>query len=784
MRKLIKPVKKSKKEEPQILTRKGVFKKPNNTINKKRRLDVVIVSVNYNDLVLVSLINNVKIFDNITIVTSTEDKMCQQICKKFGVKCVVTDSMYDSGAKFNRGKAINEGIKSLNDPDYILIIDADIVVKNKINLESLNEDYLYTSDRWICKSYGLYKQWKNGNIELNKIGSNESDRGIGFFQLFNINNKNIDKDKPYPETSNDAAFDDLLFRDKFVNRTKIEENTIIHLGDPYINWSGRVTMRFLSDDEFTENYEKVSSILKISNRDQNIKPKLAVITTFFNPKNYINLKYNYLKFSEKIKEKADLFPIELSFNGDFFIEDKNVIQINGSEENILWQKERLLNIVLEKLPKEYTNVAWVDCDIIFENENWIDELNEKLKSYKVVQLYEYADRLSKKDEVEKVSMSIIKRIDEINKIDINLSLGIPGFAWTIRRECIDKIKFLDTQIIGGGDSLMFYSFFGISKGIVSNQMNKEWFDVFKKWYNESYNEINCSVSYISGRIKHLYHGEIINRKYNTRYKLLSENGFDPNIDMKINESGLWEIKNKNISECLSNYFIDRDEDDNIIDINKYFDKIYVLNLDRRMDRFESIKNKLEKLEIEFERFSAIDGNNISDGEYDFSNFKQGKGMLENKYALACLKSHFKIIKDAKENNYKRILIFEDDVLISKNIKVHIQKIRNIKKWKLIYLGSSQYDWNLDFIEDFYLSRKSLGTFAYAIDMSIYDDILNLEISKSVDNLLSDIQYTYYGECFTFYPNVCISDVTESDIRNSRLQKPHNEKMRWNLNDYI
>jgi hypothetical protein len=43
MRKPIKPVKKSKKEEPQILIRKGVFKKPNNTINKKRRLDVIVV---------------------------------------------------------------------------------------------------------------------------------------------------------------------------------------------------------------------------------------------------------------------------------------------------------------------------------------------------------------------------------------------------------------------------------------------------------------------------------------------------------------------------------------------------------------------------------------------------------------------------------------------------------------------------------------------------------------------------------------------------------------------
>ena len=77
----------------------------------------------------------------------------------------------------------------------------------------------------------------------------------------------------------------------------------------------------------------------IHNRKLIQKNKLAIITSFFNPYNDISLKYNYLLFSHNIKKYATLFPIELSFDGNFFIEDNNAIRINGDKDNILWQKD-------------------------------------------------------------------------------------------------------------------------------------------------------------------------------------------------------------------------------------------------------------------------------------------------------------------------------------------------------------------------------------------------------------------------------------------------------------
>ncbi len=525
--------------------------------------------------------------------------------------------------------------------------------------------------------------------------------------------------------------------------------------------------------------EPVEVNLKEDKRPIGNDRKLAVITSFFNPANYVNIRHNYLQFSREIKKHADLFPIELSFNGEFFIEDENVIRINGNEENVLWQKERLLSIVLDNLPEEYTNVAWLDCDILFENQNWAEEINSKLEEYKVVQVYETAKRLDENGEIGLTSTGIIKKNEEDGKIHDDIR-GTTGFGWAIRREVIDEIKFIDTQIIGGADAIMYLSFYGIQGTRIHGHMGKEWQLAIKEWCDRAFNVVNGSVGYISGSIIHLYHGKPTKRGYGDRHDVLREYKFDPNKHLELTPDGLWRFTSTELNDKLKKYFVSREEDDNILKVNEYFDKVYVLNLDRRPDRLEKVTKELNSFGIEFDRFSAVDGNNISDEEYDFSKFVSGKGMIENKYALACLRSHIEIIKDAKKNNYERVLIFEDDVYLDPNFEVHLQNIKKIPNWGLIYFGATQYGWNVEFIEDFYFSRQSLGTFAYAIDSSVYDQILEADKeSLAVDTVLSKVQSKNYGRCYTYYPNICIPDVTDSDIRGPRDQRKHGEIMRWN-----
>jgi len=127
------------------------------------------------------------------------------------------------------------------------------------------------------------------------------------------------------------------------------------------------------------------------------------------------------------------------------------------------------------------------------------------------------------------------------------------------------------------------------------------------------------------------------------------------------------------------------------------------------------------------------------------------------------------------------------VLFDNNFNINFSnKIQNIKNWKMLHLGASQYNWNnIKYIDNFYYSKETQGTFSIAFDESIYDDILRTDniINLPIDAKLFEIQKKYYKECYTFFPNLTIADVSTSDIRSSRNINSHSIKMKWNLDLY-
>jgi len=211
-------------------------------------------------------------------------------------------------------------------------------------------------------------------------------------------------------------------------------------------------------------------------------------------------------------------------------------------------------------------------------------------------------------------------------------------------------------------------------------------------------------------------------------------------------------------------------------INNYFNQIYCLNLDRREDKWKIVKEKFDTLGINVCRFSAVDGNHINEDILK-------KHPKLNKYEVGCMLSHYNIVMDAKKNAYKRILIFEDDVLfVDDFLNKFTKKVAKIPNWKIFYLGATQWTWgDVKFIEDFYYANKTDGTFAYAIDEIMYDELIQTEeiVNRPIDNKLFDIQKKYDGECFVSFPNLVIADVSDSEIRESRDNNIYKIKMKWN-----
>lgn len=110
------------------------------------------------------------------------------------------------------------------------------------------------------------------------------------------------------------------------------------------------------------------------------------ITSYYNPAHYKRRLMNYGAFREKLG--IPLVTVELSFDGRFELTKNDadvVVQISGGA--VLWQKERLLNLALKSVPSDVNNIAWIDCDVMFERPDWMEEANQQLREFNVVQLF-------------------------------------------------------------------------------------------------------------------------------------------------------------------------------------------------------------------------------------------------------------------------------------------------------------------------------------------------------------------------------------------------------------
>lgn len=242
--------------------------------------------------------------------------------------------------------------------------------------------------------------------------------------------------------------------------------------------------------------------------------------------------------------------------------------------------------------------------------------------------------------------------------------------------------------------------------------------------------------------------------------------------------------------------------------NLYFDNIYVLNIERLEHKWKRTRKHLKSNAIfNFERFIGIDGKQEKHKtEWDnyITRIKKGKtheqlshgNYISSTGSYSILKSMCNLLLDAKKHKYERIIVFQDDIILCKDFckrfySFYTKNDVDMTKQKLIYLGASQHEWidKLIFKDNYYIPNGMTdGAFGLIIHESIYDELLN-EIEKmelSFDTgALSTIQRKYCESerVCVCYPNLVISDVTESDLRKPRSMIDISKKFKWNLNDF-
>lgn len=307
---------------------------------------------------------------------------------------------------------------------------------------------------------------------------------------------------------------------------------------------------------------------------------LWAIAAFFDPSRSNQRLDNYRFFRERlVRQGVPLLVVECAFGRQPFrltTADADIL-IQVRSQSLLWQKERLLNLALERLPAACRSVAWLDSDVIFVREDWATAAEKLLTDYNVVQLFSEAcflekggklgEHLDKSKERYRRQESFAAYYSRTQKRILDYSTA-GGLAWAARREILEKARFYDQAIVGGADWIMINAFLGVSD---FNQASRRWSEKVAPLVG---GKIGC----LKGRVFHLFHGSQESRRYRDRQQILKDREFNPAWDLCLNSFGCWEWAfdvPRGLRRDVRNYFRMRNEED-----NSFFSNIYlrVLNL--------------------------------------------------------------------------------------------------------------------------------------------------------------------------------------------------------------
>lgn len=254
---------------------------------------------------------------------------------------------------------------------------------------------------------------------------------------------------------------------------------------------------------------------------------------------------------------ADILVVELAFNDQTFDFEHLPNWIGLRSDTVVWQKEALLNIGIRKLLDEgYGKIAWVDGDIQFNSEGWMEALSDSLDDFNLVQGFSKIKMFDTPTAV-RMLRSTMASIDNVSPAT--------GFIWAARRHVFEQQLLYPKLIVGGGDTLMYSAAMGNlpewmqkRSGTLHHNMD------ILEWSNKWHDAVDGYIGYADTAIETFYHGHLKKRNYLNRHEILKTSSFNPVTDIRVDEgTGLleWCVDSKpGLREDIRAYFVERKED--------------------------------------------------------------------------------------------------------------------------------------------------------------------------------------------------------------------------------
>lgn len=222
----------------------------------------VIVAVNYDDLLSVTLPYNRRHFDDVLIVTSNDANGTVDIANRNDCRFYQTDAFYRDGAVFNKFRALEEGLDVFGRHGWLCLMDADVLWPKDVKLCGCGcHSGKMRHFRACCKvgeglTVGnLYSPLRHMMVELpvpfalpqeNEWGKFPIHRNVnewaGYTQIFHADDPHLPK-APWHEVNwKHAGGADSFFQRLWPAQCKVRTPwNCLHLGPAGENWCGRAS---------------------------------------------------------------------------------------------------------------------------------------------------------------------------------------------------------------------------------------------------------------------------------------------------------------------------------------------------------------------------------------------------------------------------------------------------------------------------------------------------------------------------------------------------------------
>lgn len=239
------------------------------------KIEAVTVCVNYGDFLAVTAEWNRHLFDQWVVVTTPDDELTREVCRKYRIEALVTEEGREPGGGLNKGYLVERGLQMLSAEGWRWHLDADVVLPRHARLmltqAHLDPAVIYGVDRVMVRSWADWVRLRDSGY-LNQPADTPHEVGfppgfevgarwfvpqsgwvpIGFTQIWHtsVEEWRRVRVRPYPSNHDGASHTDVRHSLQWDRRRRqlLPELIAVHLesepAEMGANWRGRTTRPF------------------------------------------------------------------------------------------------------------------------------------------------------------------------------------------------------------------------------------------------------------------------------------------------------------------------------------------------------------------------------------------------------------------------------------------------------------------------------------------------------------------------------------------------------------